>query len=82
MGSSVPAYLESLEPEDSKDEPLDSNKNQQNEPDYYWENGFIVFTASYLKQRGWCCGNGCRHCPFEPKHQKGNRNLPRVNPEV
>jgi len=21
--------------------------------------------------RGTCCGNGCLHCPFIPKHQKG-----------
>jgi len=21
--------------------------------------------------RGICCGNGCLHCPFIPKHQKG-----------
>ncbi len=24
----------------------------------------MVFTASYLKRRGYCCGNGCRHCPY------------------
>jgi len=27
-------------------------------------NGLFVFTAAYLKQRGWCCGNGCRNCPY------------------
>jgi iron complex transport system substrate-binding protein len=32
--------------------------------DYYIENGAWVFTASYLKRRGYCCGNGCRHCPY------------------
>lgn len=31
---------------------------------YYNEDGNIVFTASYHLQRGSCCGNGCRHCPF------------------
>lgn len=34
------------------------------EQDYYIENGAWVFTASYLKRRGYCCGNGCRHCPY------------------
>lgn len=34
------------------------------EKDYYFENGFMVFTASYLRRRGYCCGNGCRHCPY------------------
>ncbi len=31
------------------------------------EDGLIVFTETYLLQRGYCCGNGCRHCPFEYK---------------
>jgi hypothetical protein len=28
------------------------------------ENGNVVFTAAYHLNRGTCCGNGCRHCPF------------------
>ena len=32
--------------------------------DYYIENGAMVFTASYLERRGYCCGSGCRHCPY------------------
>jgi hypothetical protein len=28
------------------------------------ETGFTVLTAYYLEKRGYCCGNGCRHCPF------------------
>jgi len=32
--------------------------------DYYMEAGALVFTASYLKRRGYCCDNGCRHCPY------------------
>jgi hypothetical protein len=34
------------------------------EPDFYYENGFVVFTASFLKRRGNCCESGCRHCPY------------------
>lgn len=26
--------------------------------------GYEVFTANYLLARGYCCGNGCRHCPY------------------
>ena len=26
--------------------------------------GFFVMTAQYLADRGSCCGNGCRHCPY------------------
>ncbi|MEO0529728.1 MAG: DUF5522 domain-containing protein [Planctomycetota bacterium] len=33
--------------------------------DYYVERGSVVFTAAFLARRGWCCGNGCRHCPYE-----------------
>ena len=32
--------------------------------DYYLENGFYVFTARFLRRRGYCCGSGCRHCPY------------------
>jgi hypothetical protein len=42
---------------------------------YYLDNGKVVFTELYHKQRGACCGNGCLHCPFIPKHQKGNTML-------
>ena len=28
------------------------------------DSGLWVMTASYLAGRGWCCGNGCRHCPY------------------
>ncbi len=31
---------------------------------YYLENGMIIFTAQYLKEKGKCCGNKCRHCPY------------------
>ncbi|GAB3640460.1 DUF5522 domain-containing protein [Spirosoma arcticum] len=31
---------------------------------YYTPEGFIVFTASYHSKRGYCCKNGCRHCPY------------------
>ncbi|MBR9921106.1 MAG: hypothetical protein GYB31_09725 [Bacteroidetes bacterium] len=47
----------------------DKKKKPKNEPlkeglDYYIENGFMVFTAHFLKKRGYCCGSGCRHCPY------------------
>ncbi len=35
---------------------------------YYDENNFLVFTEKYLLQRGNCCGNGCRHCPYNYKN--------------
>jgi hypothetical protein len=44
-------------------------------PDYYIENGLLVYTAAYHLRRGQCCGSGCRHCPYVPKHVEGNRKL-------
>ena len=32
--------------------------------DYYLEDGLVVLTAQYLRDRGYCCTSGCRHCPF------------------
>lgn len=32
---------------------------------YYNEEGKMVLTAHYLLNRGYCCGNGCTHCPFD-----------------
>lgn len=31
---------------------------------YYNVQGLMVLTESYLKNRGYCCGNGCLHCPY------------------
>ena len=36
----------------------------EQEKDYYMEGEAFVFTDSYLKRRGYCCGSGCRHCPY------------------
>ncbi|MET6998922.1 DUF5522 domain-containing protein [Chitinophaga defluvii] len=32
---------------------------------YYNGDGYMVFTEKYHLDRGHCCGNGCKHCPFE-----------------
>ncbi|MBW2345385.1 MAG: hypothetical protein JRF53_15555 [Deltaproteobacteria bacterium] len=39
---------------------------------YENEDGDVVFTEKYLIQRGSCCGYGCIHCPYQPKHKAGN----------
>ncbi len=33
--------------------------------DYYLEDGLLVFTAAFLRKRGYCCESGCRHCPYQ-----------------
>ena len=39
---------------------------------YYKLGDRVVFTALFHIQRGSCCGNGCKHCPYDPKYKKGN----------
>jgi Family of unknown function (DUF5522) len=39
---------------------------------FYIEDGKYVFTEEFHLQRKFCCGNKCRHCPYIPKHIKGN----------
>lgn len=37
---------------------------------YYNEDGNFVFTESYHLKRGFCCKNGCKHCPWKYKKLK------------
>lgn len=46
--------------------------------DYYLENDVLVMTEYFHEKRGFCCGNKCRHCAYEPRHIKNNTKL-RVN---
>lgn len=32
--------------------------------------GYYVLTAQALLDKGQCCGNGCRHCPFDLEQQR------------
>jgi hypothetical protein len=38
--------------------PLEEDK------DFYFEKGLMVLTERYLLERGFCCRNACRHCPY------------------
>ena len=65
------------------------NNNLAEGEDYYFnEDGYIVLTEKYHLNKGFCCGNGCKHCPYnyeavqEPKrsnllslkdHEKGSQ---------
>ena len=37
---------------------------------YYTPEGSVVFTATYHLRRGYCCKNGCRHCPYGFKKKR------------
>jgi hypothetical protein len=49
---------------------------------YLNEAGFVVLTRQYHLERGYCCGNGCLHCPFnyesvpEPRRSELARQSP------
>lgn len=38
--------------------------------DYYLENGLMVLTERYHLRRGYCCDQGCRHCPYSEQRAK------------
>jgi hypothetical protein len=43
--------------------------------DYYLDKDRVIFTAAFHINRGSCCGNGCRHCPYTKPHKRGNTKL-------
>ncbi len=49
---------------------------------YYNEQGYIVLTKKFHLKKGYCCGNGCKHCPYdyesvpEPKRSEIMAALP------
>jgi Family of unknown function (DUF5522) len=47
--------------------------NLDDEDFYYSEEGYKVFTEKYLLKRGYCCENGCKHCPYGFDKSKGRR---------
>ena len=43
----------------------------------------VLFTAAFLRRRGYCCGSGCRHCPYGRSPQGGDdRPEPAVGIEL
>ncbi len=60
---------------------------KEGEDFYYNEHGMLVFTEKYHIKKGFCCGNGCKHCPYnyesvpEPK-RSSLINLANKNSEI
>lgn len=42
--------------------------------DYYYDGPYLVFTAAYHLKRGYCCGSGCRHCPYGASVRGDDKN--------
>jgi len=49
--------------------------------EFYMEAGKFVLTERFHLRRGHCCGNGCRHCPYDhvavPLQVRGLKEPPR-----
>ena len=55
-----------IESDDSEEASLELREDV----DFYFDDGLMVLTEKYLRERGCCCGSGCRHCTY------GNINVP------
>lgn len=43
--------------------------------DYYLnKEGLMVLTEAYHLKRGRCCGNRCKHCPYDYKNVKDEQS--------
>lgn len=56
-----------------KEEKIESTQDA-NEYWYINEKGLTVFTEKYLLERGYCCENGCKHCPYGYRKPPINKN--------
>ena len=41
--------------------------------DFYLEGPYMVFTEKFLRERGYCCESGCRHCPYRRAEGRGQK---------
>jgi hypothetical protein len=43
---------------------MPDDKKLTSEDFYTNKQGYRVFTEKYHLKRGFCCTNGCKHCPY------------------
>lgn len=55
MSTQQPPYYESIH-----QEAVAQGKHWYTDP----KSGYLVMTALFLSERGFCCEAGCRHCPY------------------
>jgi len=46
---------------------------------YFNDMGYIVLTENYHLEKGICCGNGCRDCPYDYINVPGPRKEDLLN---
>lgn len=50
---------------------------------YINEQGLVVLTARFHLERGYCCGSGCKHCPYDYERvPEPRRSILRQNQSV
>lgn len=58
----------------------DKEKKIAPEADYYLTpEGYKCFTEAHHLKRGYCCKNGCRHCPYGFNKRTGLNDLNKNN---
>lgn len=63
----IEEYAATITPENAKEnkaKDLPKTTHFIENIDYYMEDGKYIFTKWFHLKRGSCCGNGCRHCPY------------------
>jgi hypothetical protein len=48
---------------------------EEGEHYYYNEQGYIVLTEKFHLSKGFCCGNGCKHCPYNYENVPASKLL-------
>ena len=46
---------------------------------YINEDGYMVFTELYHLEKGFCCGMGCLHCPYNYENVPEPRRSELIN---
>jgi Family of unknown function (DUF5522) len=49
---------------------ISTSEVTEGEDFYINDAGLFVFTEAFHLKRGYCCENGCRHCPYNFKKKK------------
>ncbi|MBS3136114.1 hypothetical protein J4401_04095 [Candidatus Woesearchaeota archaeon] len=39
---------------------------------------YAPLSKEQLLEQEECCGSGCTNCPYEPRHEKGARNISKL----
>ena len=72
-----PEFRAFLEQELPRAEALHKQAVRERRDDYTDpETGYRVFTEIYHLRRGFCCGSGCRHCPYGHENVKPKGRVP------